>query len=411
MKFYLVGGAVRDHLLNYPAKERDWLVIGGRPEDLLKQGFQKVGSDFPVFLHPETKEEYALARKERKSAPGYHGFVCDFDPGVSIEEDLMRRDLTINAMAMDDNGHIIDPYHGQEDLKNKCLRHVSPAFVEDPVRVLRVARFAARYYHLGFHLADETRQLIYQMQKQGELRHLVAERVWQEWRRSLEEPNPEQFIKVLRHCGALAEILPEIDALFGVPASKHYHPEVDTGVHTLMVLEQAVAVSNDPLVRFAALVHDLGKAKTPIAQWPKHHLHDERGEAVIEQLCQRLRIPNNYRKLAVRVSRLHVNIHCLFELKASTIVRLLEKADAFRQPALFDKLLTVCEADARGRLIKDPDYPQGTGWRYVLQECGKITSKILVEQGFKGEAIKHELYQRRVACVKIIQKSWKTYEK
>lgn len=410
MKIYLVGGAVRDKLLSYPVHEKDWVVVGATAEMLLKQGYRQVGKDFPVFLHPETQEEYALARKERKSGQGYYGFECDFDPSVSLEEDLLRRDLTINAMAMDENGRLIDPYHGLEDLKNKKLRHVSPAFAEDPVRVLRLARFAARYYHLGFRLAEETRLLMYHMVKQGELRHLVAERVWQEWQKSLTEKNPEQFIEVLRACGALKVVLPEIDKLFGVPNSRHYHPEVDSGIHTLMVLQQASRLSLLPEVRFAALLHDLGKAVTPMGEWPKHRGHDKTGLPIIEQLCQRLRIPASYRKLALKVCDLHLNLHRLFELKATTIVSKLEEMDAFRRPELFDKILLASEADALG-VAAERRYPQADAWHYVQQECAKITAKAIVEQGYEGEAVKEQLSIRRVACVKLIKKSWDMNEK
>jgi tRNA nucleotidyltransferase (CCA-adding enzyme) len=409
MKIYLVGGAVRDKLLGYPVKERDWVVVGATPEQLQKQGYQQVGRDFPVFLHPKTREEYALARTERKSAPGYYGFDCDFQ-NVSLEEDLFRRDLTINAMAEDENGQLIDPYNGYADLQAKILRHVSPAFAEDPVRVLRVARFAARYHYLGFKLAGETRSLMYKMVKEGELGHLVSERVWQEWQRSLEEKNPEIFIEILRSCAALKVVLPEINALFGVPNPRNHHPEVDSGVHSLLVLEAAVELTEEPMVRFAALVHDLGKAATPMREWPKHHGHEELGVEIIESLCKRLRIPVDYRKFAVMVSRYHLKIHRLFELKAATIVKILEQTDAFRRPALFEKLLLACEADAQGRGRKI-DYKQAPNWLYLLMECAKVSPQILIEQGYQGEAIKEALHQRRVACVELILNSWKQHEK
>jgi tRNA nucleotidyltransferase (CCA-adding enzyme) len=410
MKIYLVGGAVRDQLLGYPVKEQDWVVVGATPEILLQQGYQQVGRDFPVFLHPKTREEYALARTERKSAPGYHGFVCDFNPHVTLEDDLARRDLTINAMAMDTDGKIIDPYHGQRDLQAKLLRHVSPAFVEDPVRVLRVARFAARYHHLGFKLADETRVLMYEMVKQGELGHLIAERAWQEWQRSLEEKNPEVFIQILRSCGALHVVLPELDALFGVPNKPYYHPEIDSGVHSLMVLRAAVDMSSDPNIRFGALVHDLGKACTPMVEWPSHHGHEELGLTVIENLCQRLRIPTDYRKFACLVSKYHLTIHRLFELQASTIVKLFEQTDAFRRRERFDQLLVVCEADAQGTGRKI-DYKQAQHWQELLDQCAKISPQILIDQGQQGEAIKLGLHQLRVACVEGIINLWKQHEK
>ncbi len=404
MKVYLVGGAVRDQLLGYPVNERDWVVVGETPQTLLNQGYQQVGRDFPVFLHPDTREEYALARTERKSAPGYYGFICDFNPGVTLNDDLARRDLTINAIAMDADGQLIDPYHGMDDLRAKVLRHVSPAFVEDPVRVLRVARFIARYHHLGFTLANETRVLMYTMVRNGELAHLVAERVWQELLGSLQEKNPELFICTLRACDALRVVLPELERLFGAPNPRRYHPEVDSGVHTLLALSQAVQLSDDPMVRFATLVHDLGKARTPISAWPSQRGHEELGLPMIDALCQRLRIPVNYRKFALMVSRFHLNIHRLRELRADTIVHIFERTDAFRRPQLFEKLLTVCEADARGRTLKT-DYQQAQRWLHLLSECRKVTVKSLIEQGLigqqsEGEAIKLSLHQHRVTCVK-----------
>lgn len=410
MKVYLVGGAVRDQLLNLPIKERDWVVVGASPEQLLHQQFRQVGRDFPVFLHPETGEEYALARTERKSAPGYYGFSCDFSQNVTLEEDLARRDLTINAMAMDENGQLIDPYGGQHDLSHKLLRHVSPAFVEDPVRVLRVARFAARFHHLGFKLADETRSLMYSMVRNGELNHLVAERVWQEWQRSLTEQNPEQFVLTLRSCDALRIILPELHTLFGVPNPYRYHREVDSGVHTLMVLHAAVALTSDPVVRFAALVHDLGKANSPMVNWPSHHGHEERGVPVIESLCTRLRIPNEYRTLATVVSRFHLIIHRLSELRAATIVKTLERIDAFRRPQLFYNMLIACQADAEGcgRRI---DYQQGTLWKSLFAECAAINAQQLMAQGYTGAAIKHALHEHRIVRVELILNSWNLNEK
>ncbi len=402
MKVYLVGGAVRDQLLGYPVKERDWVVVGATSQEMLALKYQQVGRDFPVFLHPITHEEYALARTERKIGPGYLGFHCDFNPEVTLEEDLARRDLTINAMALDEDKKLIDPYHGQDDLHAKLLRHVSSAFVEDPVRVLRVARFAARYHHLGFKLADETRLLMYKMSKSGELEALVAERVWQEWQRSLQERNPEVFISTLRSCGALQEILPEIDALFGVPNTPKYHPEIDSGVHTLMVLGMAVKLSSDPMIRFAALMHDLGKALTPMSIWPSHHCHEERGLDVILKVCQRYKVPNDYRQLALMACRFHLKIHRLNEMKASTIVGVLEATDAFRRGQLFEKLLLICESDARGIGKTEINYPVANIWRHLLAECGKINAKSLVADGYEGEAIKQGLHQLRVKCVQQI---------
>ncbi|STX29890.1 tRNA nucleotidyltransferase [Legionella beliardensis] len=406
MKTYLVGGAVRDQLLNYAVKERDWVVVGATPSLMKEQGFQQVGRDFPVFLHPITREEYALARQEKKISPGYYGFTCNFDEHVTLEEDLSRRDLTINAIAMDDKGNIIDPFEGVKDIKAKKLRHVSEAFIEDPVRVLRVARFAARYHHLGFQLAEETRLLMYKMVKKGELDYLVPERVWQEWQRSLTERNPEVFIKILRQCDALAVILPEFDCLFGVPNPPKYHPEIDSGIHTLMVLQAAALASEDPIVRFAALLHDLGKGLSPMHKWPSHHGHEEKGVQVIKALCQRLRIPTEYRALAMMASQYHLMIHRLSELRAKTIVKVLEQTDAFRRSHLFRQLLLVCKADlqGRGKLI---DYPQQEKWLYILDECLKISVQHIIAEGYQGLAIKEELHKRRVACVELIIQSWK----
>ena len=398
MKVYLVGGAVRDQLLGLPVLERDWVVVGSTPANLCQQGYQPVGRDFPVFLHPTTREEYALARTERKSAPGYYGFVCDFSPHVRLEEDLARRDLTVNAMAMSGDGELIDPYHGQADLAAKVLRHVSPAFVEDPVRVLRVARFAARFYSFGFKVADETRVLMYHMVKRGELASLVPERVWQEWQRSLLTEHPDAFINTLRSCGALRVILPELDALFGVPGSPRYHPEVDTGVHSVMALKAAVALSDDPVVRFAALIHDLGKACTKAAQWPSHPGHGDAGLPVIEALCQRLRIPADYGQLALMASRFHTAIHQVYALDAEAIVSTLEHADAFRRPEGFEKLLLVCEADASG-IGRRVDYQQAHFWRHLLVECTQVNAKMCIEEGYQGAAIKAALHERRVRRV------------
>lgn len=410
MKVYMVGGAVRDKLLNYPIKERDWLVVGSTPQELIAKGYQAVGKDFPVFLHPGSHEEYALARLERKVAPGYLGFQCDFGPNVTLEQDLFRRDLTINAMAMDSDGHLIDPYGGQRDLQAKILRHVSPAFIEDPVRVLRVARFAARYAHLGFKLANDTRTLMYSMVKRGELNHLVAERVWQEWQRSLEEKNPEVFIETLRSCGALKVILPELDVLFGIPNPRHYHPEIDTGIHTLMVLCSSVQLSEDPMVRFAALTHDLGKACTPMDAWPGHHGHEILGVGVIQALCQRLRIPNDYKEFASLVSRIHLNIHRLPILQANTIVKVLEEADGFRRKERFEKLLLVCKADALGK-GQASDYPQAIQWQALLDACAKTDVQTLIAKGLKGEKMKQGLHEQRIDCVKKILSTWKNNEK
>ena len=320
MKTYLVGGAVRDALLNYPVVEHDWVVVGARPEDLLSQGYTQVGKDFPVFLHPQTKDEYALARTERKQGHGYTGFAVHYDPDVTLEEDLARRDLTINAMARDDDGSIVDPYGGQRDLEARLLRHVSDAFVEDPLRVLRTARFAARFAHLGFTVAPETMELMADIVSQGELAHLPAERLWVEMDKSLAERNPEVFVTVLRECGALAALLPELEALFGVPQTAEHHPEIDTGVHTLMSLEQAVLLSPDTDVRFAVLIHDLGKGTTPQDEWPRHIAHEHSGLKLVKDVCQRLKVPNQHRDLALKVCEFHTHCHRALELRGKTLL-------------------------------------------------------------------------------------------
>jgi len=321
MQTYLVGGAVRDQLLGYPYHEKDWVVVGSTPEEMLAEGYQQVGKDFPVFLHPSTHEEYALARTERKTAPGYHGFQVQATSEVTLEEDLLRRDLTINAIAKDEHGNLTDPFHGTEDIKNKILRHVSKAFAEDPVRILRVARFAARYAHLGFGVADETMALMKKMVTAGEVDALVPERIWQEMCKALSEKTPARFIEVLRECGALKRIIPELDILFGIPQPVEHHPEIDTGIHTLLVLEQACLLSNKQDVRLAALFHDLGKGTTPKAEWPSHINHEARGAEIVLTVCKRLRIPNDYRDLSERTARFHLHFHRALELKASTVVK------------------------------------------------------------------------------------------
>jgi tRNA nucleotidyltransferase (CCA-adding enzyme) len=359
MQVYLVGGAVRDSLLGLPVRERDWVVVGATREELLRLGYREVGRDFPVFLHPSTHEEYALARLERKVAPGYRGFEFLFTPDVTLEQDLGRRDLTINAIARDPDGTLIDPYGGRRDLDARVLRHVSAAFIEDPVRVLRVARFAARFASMGFRIAPETMELMRAVVARGELDALVAERVWQESEKALGTAEPGEFFRVLRDCGALRIIFPEIDALFGVPQPPQWHPEIDTGVHTMMVLEQAARLSTQTALRFAALVHDVGKGATPREQWPRHHGHEERGVTLIERLAGRLRIPSEHRDLAIIVARYHGVAHRAFELRPQTVLEFLEKADAFRRPERFAQALLACEADSRGRTgFEDRAYPQ-----------------------------------------------------
>ena len=405
MNTYLVGGAVRDELLGYPHREKDWVVVGATPEQMLAAGFQQVGRDFPVFLHPDTKEEYALARTERKTAPGYKGFSVHATPEVTLEQDLLRRDLTINALAKDESGSIIDPYNGLRDLQDRILRHVSPAFSEDPVRILRVARFAARYHHLGFTVAEETMQLMKSMVAAGEVDALVAERVWQEMEKALGEDAPTRFIEVLRGCGALERILPELDRLFGVPQPEEHHPEIDTGIHTLMVLEQACRLSDDTEVRFAALVHDLGKGLTPEAQWPHHIEHEARGAALVLEVCRRLRIPNEYRDLAERTARFHLHYHRALELKPVTVVKTLEQLDAFRKPQRFEKFLLASEADARGRPgHEDAEFPQGTFLRMAFDEAREVDIQALVAGGYANKALADKIREERIKRVAAIKK-------
>jgi tRNA nucleotidyltransferase (CCA-adding enzyme) len=400
MQVYLVGGAVRDALLGLPVKERDWVVVGGTREELLRLKYREVGRDFPVFLHPDTHEEHALARLERKVSPGYRGFTVEFGPEVTLEEDLARRDLTINAIAQSADGALLDPYGGKRDLDARVLRHVSPAFVEDPVRVLRVARFAARFAPLGFAVAPETLALMRAMVERREVDALVAERVWQETEKALREPKAGEFFKVLRECGALEPIYPEIDALFGVPQPVQWHPEIDTGLHTLMVLDQAALLSDEPTVRFAALVHDLGKGTTPREEWPSHRGHEERSVSLIEALAERLRLPGEYRDLAVIVARYHGIVHRAFELRASTILEFMERADAFRRPERFAQALLACEADSRGRTgLENEPYPQ----REYLAKARDAAAAIkpspedIAEKS--GAKIAERLHQRRTHAI------------
>jgi tRNA nucleotidyltransferase (CCA-adding enzyme) len=373
MHVYLVGGAVRDAQLGIPHKERDWCVVGATPAELEALGYRRVGKDFPVFLHPETKEEYALARRERKTAPGYHGFEFHCSPEVTIEEDLERRDLTINAIAQDENGRLIDPWGGLEDIGKRLLRHVSGAFVEDPVRILRVARFAARFHHLGFTIADETMELMRRMVEDGEVDALVPDRVWKETELALVGTHTRAFFEVLRECGALKVLYPEVDALFGVPQPKQWHPEIDTGVHVMMVLEQAEAISDALEVRFAALVHDLGKGTTPRSAWPSHIGHEIRGCNLIRAICERLPVPKACRDLGLLVSEFHTHVHRALELRPKTLLKVLEGTDAFRRPERFENFLLTCEADARGRAgLEDRRYPQAGFLRGVYAAAAAI---------------------------------------
>lgn len=397
MEIYLVGGAVRDELLGYPVAERDWVVVGARPEDLLDQGYQQVGKDFPVFLHPESKDEYALARTERKSGHGYTGFAVHYDPAVTLEEDLLRRDLTVNAMARDGVGNIIDPYGGQADLAARILRHVSGAFVEDPLRVLRTARFAARYAHLDFSVAPETIALMADIVSQGELGHLPAERIWLEMERALGERNPDVFIQVLRDCGALEKLLPEVEALFGVPQTAAHHPEIDTGVHTLMALQQAVKLSANTDVRFAVLLHDLGKGTTPQAEWPRHIAHEHRGLKLVKAACARLKTPNRHRELALQVCEYHTHCHRALELRGTTILKLFNATGALRRPERFEDFLLACEADSRGRLgFEDRAYPQADYLRRALAIAREVTAAEFTEQGLEGKALGEAINAERV---------------
>lgn len=406
MNIYLVGGAVRDALLDYPTSERDWVVVGARPQDLLDLGYQQVGKDFPVFLHPETKDEYALARTERKKGHGYTGFAVHCDPAVTLEQDLLRRDLTVNAMARTPEGKIIDPYGGQRDLAAKILRHVSDAFVEDPLRVLRTARFAARYAHLGFTVAPETMALMTEIVSQGELDHLPAERIWVELERALGENNPEVFVEVLRACGALQQLLPEVEALFGVPQNAQYHPEIDTGLHTLMTLQQAAQLSPATDVRWAVLIHDLGKGTTPAAEWPRHIAHEHRGLKLVEAVCARLKAPGQHRELALKVCEYHTHCHRALELRGKTLLKLLTATDALRRPDRFEAFLLACEADARGRKgLESRDYPQADYLRRALLAAREVTAALFMEQGVQGKALGEAIRAERVRRLEALRKA------
>lgn len=403
MKIYQVGGAVRDKLLKWPVKDRDWVVTGSTPEEMAAMGYKPVGKDFPVFLHPETKEEYALARTERKSGKGYKGFVFHTSPEITIEEDLARRDLTINAIAEDETGNLIDPFGGIKDLEDGLLRHVSDAFIEDPLRVLRVARFAARF---GFRVADETMIFMRQISDCSELEALVPERVWGEMERALAEKYPARFILVLRACNALKVLFPEIDRLFGVPQPKKHHPEIDTGLHTIMVLNQASRLTHDPQIRFAALMHDLGKGTTPENEWPKHHGHEARGARLVQNLGKRYKIPNAWRELAKLVARYHLVCHRVHELKPETLLGKLESLDAFRRPERFEQFLIACEADARGRAgYEDSAYPQKDYFRKALELANSIDISVLVNQGLKGEAIAKAIKAGRISALNELKRN------
>jgi tRNA nucleotidyltransferase (CCA-adding enzyme) len=406
MEVYLVGGAVRDHLLGRPVHERDWVVVGARPEELERDGFVPVGREFPVFLHPQTHEEYALARVERKVGPGYRGFTTQFAPDVTLEDDLRRRDLTINAMAETSSGEIVDPYGCRRDLEARLLRHVSDAFVEDPVRILRVARFAARYAELGFRVAEETRVLMESMTATGEVDALVPERVWKETERALGEPRPDVFFETLRGCGALAKIFPEIAALYGIPQPPRWHPEVDTGVHVMLVVRYAAKIGAPKSVRFAALMHDLGKALSPQERWPSHRGHEEAGVPLIIDLCDRLKVPNEFRELAILTARHHASVHRAAELTPATLLRLLETVDAFRRPERFGELLLACESDARGRAgLESQPYPQR---EYLLRARDAAAAVALTEderRELKGPFLGERIREKRLAAVTAVKET------
>lgn len=398
MQRYLVGGAVRDSLLGYPFHERDWVVVGATPEQMLALGYQQVGKDFPVFLHPDTKEEHALARTERKSGKGYTGFSVYAAPDVTLEQDLLRRDLTINAIAQADDGSLVDPFHGADDLKHKILRHVSDAFAEDPLRVLRVARFYARYAHLGFTVAPQTMQLMHQLS--SELDTLATERVWQETAKALSEKTPQAYFDLLQQTGALQVLMPELAALWGVPQPPQWHPEIDTGVHTLMVLQQAALLSGRLDIRFAALVHDLGKGATKPELWPAHHGHEHTGLPLIKQLCQRLRVPNDCRDLALLVCEYHQIIHRARELKSNTVLKLFNAIDLWRKPQQLEAILLSCQADLRGRTgFEQLPYPQAEYLRLLASAAMQVNAKTLLAQGLKGEQIKQGLERARLQAI------------
>jgi tRNA nucleotidyltransferase (CCA-adding enzyme) len=401
MDVYLVGGAVRDALLGRPVTEHDYVVVGATPDALLARGFRPVGKDFPVFLHPDTGDQYALARTERKTGAGYYGFATRFSPDVTLEEDLARRDLTINAMARGDDGTIVDPHGGRRDLEARLLRHVSPAFVEDPLRVLRVARFAARFAPLGFRVAPETLALMQQIVHSGEIQALVPERVWVETERALGEARPTVYFEVLRECGALAAIFPEVDRLFGIPQPEEHHPEIDTGVHTLQVLDVARELTTDTAVRFAALVHDLGKGVTPPEEWPRHIGHEHAGVKLVAQLCARLRVPNEHRDLGLLASREHQRVHRAAELRDATVLELFEATDAFRRAERFEKLLLACEADARGRgpELRARPYLQGQWLRAWRDAAAAVKPDPGLLANADGPAIAKRLRSARIAAI------------
>ncbi len=395
---YLVGGAVRDQLLNLPIKDKDYVVVGATPEQMLSLGFLPVGNDFPVFLHPQSKDEYALARTERKTTKGYHGFEFNTSTDVTLEQDLLRRDLTINAIAMDTNGELIDPFNGRRDIKDGILRHISPAFAEDPVRVLRVARFMSRFSHLNFKVHPQTNSLMQQLVGEGEIEALVAERVWQEIKNSLNQATPSAFFMTLRQCGALKQLLPEIDCLFGIPQTKMWHPEVDTGIHAMLAIDQAKDRDND--VAFAVMVHDLGKGITPKHILPSHKGHESAGLPLVKAVCKRLKVPNHYKKLALMVCQWHLHAHTIMELKATTTEKLFSRLDGYRNPKLVEKFIQACEADATGRWGEQFEtYPQADYIRMLFKAARHVNKQHLFEQGYSGEELGNQIRQLRVSAI------------
>ncbi|HVL00734.1 MAG TPA: multifunctional CCA addition/repair protein [Dongiaceae bacterium] len=412
MQIYLVGGAVRDELLGIPSKDRDWVVVGATEQSMRDQGFTPVGKDFPVFLHPVSHEEYALARTERKSGRGYTGFECYSGSEVTLEQDLSRRDLTINAIARQNDGTLVDPFHGQQDLQDRFLRHVSPAFVEDPLRVLRVARFLARFHDRGFQIADETLELMRSIAASGELQTLTPERVWTETEKALLEPSPWRYFEALRDCGALTVVFPELDRLFGVPQPPKHHPEVDTGIHVMLTLQAALNLmqahpldkSNRVAVLFALICHDLGKGMTPEYQWPSHPGHESVSAHLADKLCTRIRAPNPVKRLCLLVAEYHTHCHRAFELKPATVMRLLEGLDVLRRPETLPLFLMACEADARGRTgLEDRPYPQVDYLRDCMTAVRNVDAKPLVGLGFKGETLGIELRKRRIDAIRNVK--------
>lgn len=410
MDIYLVGGAVRDQLLGLPVKDRDFLVVGATAEQLLAQDFQQVGADFPVFLHPETKEEYALARQERKQGKGYNGFICDFSPTVTLEQDLIRRDLTINAIAQDEAGKIFDPYGGVQDLENRILRHISPAFSEDPLRVLRVARFAARFHTFGFTIADETLALMQELSSSGELENLTAERIWLETAKAFAEESPQVYFNVLRQVGALKVLFPEIDKLFGVPQPPQHHPEIDSGIHTLMVLKQAKQLAknaeNPTALLFSAICHDLGKGLTPTDIRPHHYGHEVKGIKPTRNLANRLKVPSEIKEFAVLVTEYHTHCHKMAELRPETVIKLFNALDVWRKPQRFFDFLLACEADAKGRLgFENREYSQAELAKKYYQAAIEINVQQVIQDGFEKQGIKEEMNKRRAYAVKKLKTS------